>query len=388
MFRKVWPLVLAAVSLGINAYVIVGILPQIAGSLQTTVGAIGLGVTAFTGAYAVAGPTLSHRLSARSTKGTLLFSLGLFNLANLITTLAPSLTIFLGARVLAGAGAGILTAVATATAASLVHSQHRGKAMSSVTFGLSTGTVAGVPIGMLIGQQIGWRWTMGLVVAIGLVSMIALIFRSGTLPPIPSERGAEFRVLKSPHVLTGIAVAFIFGVTSLGLYTYLLPISQGRGLSSFSFAFIWIWGIGGVLGSLLAGRLIHGVGSHRLLPLIALALLASFSVIAFVPHPVWWMGAVLVWGACGWGSVPTLAHALTHTRHTSTTVIVAFQMAAIYLGSAVGSAFGSALLSHGTTAEALPVWAMGAQALAVILTFIVAALSQPETTKATQSTST
>lgn len=50
MIRKLWPLVIAAVSLGIDAYVLAGALPQIADSLTTTVAMIGLGVTAFTGA--------------------------------------------------------------------------------------------------------------------------------------------------------------------------------------------------------------------------------------------------------------------------------------------------------------------------------------------------
>ena len=208
MIRKVWPLVVAAVSLGIDAYVLAGVLPQIAESLATTVGGIGLGVTAFTGAYAVAGTTLSKRAGARSTKAGLLISLGVFNVANLITALSPNLGVFLGSRVLAGAGAGVLTALATAAAASLVSSDQRGRAMALVTFGLSTGTVAGVPIGMLIGEQIGWRWTMGLVVAVGVVSMAALAFRGGSMPPIPNRarlwrRSAEVtasRLRRGPRI--------------------------------------------------------------------------------------------------------------------------------------------------------------------------------------------
>lgn len=371
MIRKVWPLVVAAISLGIDAYVLAGVLPQIAGSLATTVGAIGLGVTAFTGAYAVAGTTLSRRAGARSTKGGLLISLGLFNLANLITALSPNLEIFLGSRVLAGAGAGILTAVATAAAASLVASEQRGRAMAMVTFGLSTGTVAGVPIGMLIGEQIGWRWTMGLVVLVGVVSMAALAFRGGAMPPIPNEPGSGVSVVKSPQVLTGIVLAFVFGVTSLGLYTYMLPMAGDRGLEAWGFALIWVWGIGGVAGSMLVGRPIDAFGSNRLLPILATALLASFIVIAFLPQPALWLIAILVWGATGWASVPTLQDALTRSRPEATTSIVAFQMAAMYLGSAVGSALGAALLGSGTNAGSLPLWAAGAQLAAVLLAITV-----------------
>ena len=45
MIARVWPLVVAAVALGIDAYVLAGVLPRIADSLTTTVAMIGLGVT-------------------------------------------------------------------------------------------------------------------------------------------------------------------------------------------------------------------------------------------------------------------------------------------------------------------------------------------------------
>ncbi|XKK39790.1 hypothetical protein HFP72_02675 [Nocardiopsis sp. ARC36] len=52
--------------------------------------AVGLGVTAFTGAYAFAGPLLSGPLVAGSTRRALVVALALFNLGNLVTALAPA----------------------------------------------------------------------------------------------------------------------------------------------------------------------------------------------------------------------------------------------------------------------------------------------------------
>ncbi|GAA1490952.1 MFS transporter [Brachybacterium sacelli] len=265
MIRKVWPLVVAAVALGIDAYVLAGILPQIADSLATTVAMIGLGVTAFTAAYAVAGPLLSGRLARGSTARALLLALGVFNLGNLITTIAPGVEVFLAARVIAGAGAGILTAVATATAAAMVSDQERGRAMAMVTFGLSTGTVAGVPLGMLIGQSAGWRWTMGLVVLIGVLSMAALAVRARTLPRLDAAASEPaFRVLRVGKTSVGIVAAFLLGVASLGLYTYLLPMAESVGLADWGFALVWAWGIGGVTGSTLVGKRPDSLGSHTL----------------------------------------------------------------------------------------------------------------------------
>ncbi|MDF2580523.1 MAG: Arabinose transporter, MFS-type, partial [Microbacterium sp.] len=226
MIRRVWPLVVAAVALGVDAYVLAGVLPQIATSLQTTVAAIGLGVATFTAAYAVAGPLL--RGAARA----LLWALGIFNAGNLATALAPGIEVFLASRVVAGAGAGVLTAIATATAAAMVEKHDRGRAMSMVTFGLSTGTVAGVPLGMVIGQSAGWRWTMGLVVAIGVLGMVALAARARRLPGlVTAAGGGAFRVLRSRRIAVGITAAFLLGTASLGLYTYLMPMAEAGGLA-------------------------------------------------------------------------------------------------------------------------------------------------------------
>ncbi|MFI9628896.1 MFS transporter [Streptomyces sp. NPDC052042] len=129
-------------------------------------------------------------------------------------------------------------------------------------------------------------------------------------------------------------------------------------------------------GSALVGRQIDVFGSRRLLPILATGLLASFVVIAFLPQPVAWLVAILVWGATGWASVPTLQDALTRSRPEATTFIVAFQMAAMYLGSAVGSALGTALLGSGAPAGSLPMWAVGAQVVAVVLALIVSTTSR------------
>lgn len=373
MIRKIWPLVIAAVSLGIDAYVLAGVLPDMADSLSTTAGAIGMGVTAFTAAYAAAGPFLSRRLAGRSTRTALLVALGAFNLGNLATALAPTLGIFLASRVVAGAGAGVLTAVATATAGALVADHERGRAMALVPFGLSAGTVAGVPLGMLIGEQVGWRGTMGFVVLIGALSMLALALRSGTLPQLPaSRRSDDGAVLRSPRVAFGIALSFVLGAASLGLYTYLLPMADENGLGGWGFALVWAWGIGGVLGSGLIGRPLDALGPRRLMPVVPAFLLASFLVVRLFDHPAAWLIATAVWGASGWISVPVLQQALTRDHTEQAMTVVAFQMAAMYLGSAAGSALGGALLSGGVAADALPGWAAlaaaGGLALAVLVT--------------------
>lgn len=376
MIRKVWPLTATTVSLGINAYVIAAILPQIAGSLHTTTATIGLGVTVFTASYAVAGPFFAGRIASQWPRQGLLWTLTLFNVATVVTALAMDTTMFLIGRALAGAAAGLLTPIAASAAAGLVDEQQRGKAMTAVTFGLSIGTVIGVPIGMLIGEHVGWRWSIALIAAVGTVSLTAIVPSMGW---VRAAGRRERTIIGFPfwaaQPVLGVIVSFGLGVTSLGLYTYLLPIASARGFSSMSFALIWAWGIGGVVATAIIGRPIDSVGSRVVLPVLVAGLLAAFVTLAFSSNLITWIVAVAVWGASGWATVPTLQDAMTRSRPERTAAIVSFQMAAMYLGSAAGSALGSAVLGSGLQPGALPRGAVAIGAGVLLLTVIVALLS-------------
>jgi len=104
MIGKLWPFALGSVALGLDAYVIAGLLPAIAGSLKASESSVGLGVAAFTGSYAIAGPILAGRAGQRS-KQSLTIALAVFMLANVGTAVAPSIVTFLAARAIAGAAA-------------------------------------------------------------------------------------------------------------------------------------------------------------------------------------------------------------------------------------------------------------------------------------------
>lgn len=395
---RLWPLVLSTVALGINSYVIAGILPSIAVSLRTSQGAVGLGVTAFTAAYALTAPWLPGLLTRTgTTRRALSTALTVFTAGSAITALSPSPRVFLVARAVAGVGAGALTALATGAAGAMMPGR-RDRAMATITLGLSLGTVAGVPVGMLIAGRVGWRAAMGLIVVLGLVALAALAARGAAIPDLPRparsarsarsnrpERTAEgardpripagrarIRRRTAPVLAGGVVLAFLLGVASLGLYTYLLPIAAGAGLSGLGFALVWAWGIGGVAGSWSAGRLLGRIPGRRLLPLPPALLSAAFLLLLLTRAPVAWLAASAVWGAAGWASVAVGQAAFTAVHRERSVQIVAWLMAAIYIGSAVGSALGADLLADRPATE-LPGWALIASGAATAAALILAA---------------
>ncbi|MFG2206837.1 MFS transporter [Streptomyces sp. NPDC048638] len=368
---KVWLLTLGAFTLGLDAYVMAGLLPVLADDIGTRVSLAGQLVTVFTLAYAISAPLVAGLLSGVRPRVLIIAALAVFALGNGATALAPSLGALLAARVVAGAGAGVYSALSTAAAAALAPDGRRGRALALVMGGMSAGTVLGVPIGVLLAEHTGWRATMWLVTGLGAVALgglVALLPQLPAGPAVPAR--ARLAAIADRTVAPIVTVSFLAAVASLGLYTYLAPVLAAAGGVDRVAPYLWAWGAGGVLGSVLAGPLVDRTGRARTLVGVVLAVIvaaqALLSALASAALP----GAVVAlvaWGAAGWALQVPQQHRLLALRADRGTVALALNSSALYLGSAVGSALGGLALASGTAAEALPWVAAGVAAAALVL---------------------
>ncbi|MEC4015095.1 MFS transporter [Streptomyces sp. H27-D2] len=371
--RKVLLLALGSFTLGLDAYVMAGLLPAIADDTGTAVALAGQLVTAFTLAYAVSAPLFAGLLSGRGPRAALIGALALFTVANALTALAPTFALLLLARVVAGAGAGLYSALSTAAASSMVPAERRGRALALVMGGMSTGTVLGVPLGVLLAEHTGWRATLWLVTALGAIALSGLAV---LLPPMPSMPRAaripareRLAVVADRAVAPVIAVSFFAAVASLGLYTYLAPVLESAGGVHEVSPYLWAWGVGGVLGSVLVGPLVDRGGRVLLLvgSVLALIALAQALLPALASVPLAAGLALVVWGAGGWALQVPQQHRLLALRPDRGPVVLALNNSALYLGSAVGSALGGLALAAGLAPYVLPWIAAGVAALGLLL---------------------
>lgn len=361
--RKVWLLTLGAFTLGLDAYVMAGLLPVLADDVGTTVSLAGQLVTVFTLAYAIAAPLVAGLLSGVPPRALLLLALAVFTLGNGLTALAPSLGTLLAARVVAGAGAGVYSALSTAAAAALVPAERRGRALALVMGGMSAGTVLGVPLGVLLAEHTGWRATLWLVTGLGAVALTGL---AALLPAVPAGPAVPVRerlaAITDRAVAPVVLVSFLAAIASLGLYTYLAPVLADAGGVGEVAPYLWAWGVGGVLGSVVAGPLVDRTGRVRMLVgvilVVILAAQALLPVLASVALPGA-VAALVAWGAAGWACQVPQQHRLLEVSGDRGTVALALNNSALYLGSAVGSALGGLALAAGLAPGALP-WAAAA----------------------------
>lgn len=369
MITKLWPYVLGSVVLGLDAYVIAGLLPTIATDLDATAGMVGIGVAGFTAAYAVVGPILAGA-AGRSASRSLFLALVVFVIANIGSAFAVSVGLFIFSRVVAGAAAGIFSPLSSSVAAASVPAERRGRALSLVLAGLACGTVFGVPVGLLVAHSMSWRWTFGLIAAVGLIATIGISMRgkSGIADvAAPSLRARLVTLTRGPNVVT-MLVTLLTGVSSLGLYTYFLPLLDGLGLSHHKMWLIWVWGIGGAVGALLVGRVVDAVPRPLLVTVFITALLAvTFALLGWNVSVVVSAMCVFAWGVLGWSSLAPQQHTLITANPADGTTAVAANASANYMGSALGASAGAVVIDAGVAGAGLAFIAVVPAVIACIL---------------------
>lgn len=369
--RRVFLLAIGTFALGLDAYVLTGLLPGIGSSFSTSIAAAGQVVTGFTLAYALGSPALSA-LSARvNRRAVLLIALGIFAAANLTSAAAPELWVLICSRVIAGAGAGLYAPSAAATAAGLVGDEQRGRALSIVLGGLTLATVAGVPVGLLLGVHVGWRFTLLLVAGLAIVAGagITVFLPAISAPPPPGLR-ARVAVLGDRYVLGRVAVMLVLGVANLGLYTYLSAIlhHSARITPGQLPLYLLVWGAGGAAGNTLIGWLLDKTGhpARLLTGMICLLTIALFLLPIAATGPAGVTVVLFAWGFAAWSLQVPLQYQLTTTVPEHAATAVALLASAVYLGSAIGSA-GNGILLAATNATTLPIAAAALALLALVL---------------------
>jgi len=367
--RRIAVLALGMFALGLDAYVVAGLLPGIGAAFQVEPGEAGQAVTVFTLAYALAAPVCATLLAGKPVRRILGLALAVFTIANMLSALAAGLLGLLLARALAGLAAGLYAPVAIASAATLVEPGRKGRALALTLGGMSTGTVIGVPAGLWIAERLGWQSALWMVTLLGAVATVAILAR---LPDIevaePPSWRARIALLTDTSVVATVAVTFLTAIASLGLYTYLAPLLDRAGLGNAAASYFWAWGIGGMVGSFSVGPVIDRTRDPRRVMAVilaaltlALALLPSLlgtPLISYLP--------LLVWGAMGWASQAPQQHALLHLRPDHGSVAVALNSSANYLGGAAGAALGGVVVTLAGI-SALPITAAAVAAAGLAL---------------------
>ncbi|GAB3159284.1 MFS transporter [Amycolatopsis sp. NPDC004378] len=343
-------LAISAFGIGTTEFVIMGLLPEVAGDFGVSIPSAGLLISGYALGVVVGAPLLTALASRVPRKTVLVALMGLFIAGNVLSALAPGYGLLMTGRVVAALSHGAFFGVGSVVAASLVAPAKQASAIALMFTGLTVANVLGVPAGTALGQAFGWRSTFWVVSALGVVGAIGILALVPHQEPGPDAglRG-ELAVFRRPQVWLALAMTALGFAGVFASFTYIAPMmTEVAGFSSGAVTWLLVlFGAGLFAGNLLGGR----AADRRLMPslyviLAALALVLVafvFTAHAKVPAAI----TIALFGAAGFATVPPLQARVMAKAEGAPALASAANIAAFNLGNAGGAWLGGQAIGAG-----------------------------------------
>jgi DHA1 family putative efflux transporter-like MFS transporter len=375
---KVYVLALISFLVGTSEYIISGILDRIAETLGISVAAAGQLITVFSLAYAIGTPFLMALTAKLDRRKLLLYSLGLFIAANLLTFILPGFGLFIAARIVMALGAGMVVVTALSIAAKIAPPGKQASSIATVTMGFTASLIIGVPLGRMVSTAFGWK---AVFLAIAIVGVLAMLVIAAVIPRMQGDKPVplikQFALLKKPQVLVALAITFFWlGGYSLA-YTYISPflLEVTHLNDSLLSTALFVFGIASLVGSKVGGYsadkrgIMFTLVSGMLLHVISLILLslAGQSVIAV-------FAILILWSFAAWSSGPTQQFNLVSLVPESSGVMLSLNQSTMQLSMAVGAGVGGLIVNHVSLASITWFGALGVL-IAIIATFVLSGMA-------------
>ncbi len=339
-------LTLGAFAIGMTEFIIMGLLPEVAESLQVSIPLAGLLITGYALGVAIGAPIITVATHRMKRKQLLLFLMILFIAGNALAALAPNYGILMVARILAALTHGSFFGVGSVIAAELVPKEKRAGAIAIMFTGLTLANILGVPIGTFIGQAYGWRSTFWTITWIGLIAWIGIAILVPKVKASPSSLRQELGVLRHPAVHVALLMT-VFGFGGVfTAFTYISPILidiTKFSPSSVSYILV-LFGAGITIGNIIGGKL----ADRKLMPsligilLVLAVVLAVFTITDQYKVPA--LITIFILGIAAFGTVPGLQLHMLNTAKEAPTLASTLNIAAFNLGNALGAYIGGLVI--------------------------------------------
>jgi predicted MFS family arabinose efflux permease len=347
-----------------------GLLPQIAGGLDTGEGTVGLLISAYAlGTVIATVPAITLTRGVRRRPLLAVALTGLI-LANLVTAVAPTVAVALVARFIAGAFSGTIWGMLAAYGRRISPEKHAGRSLAIVSAGAPVGFAFGTPLGSWIGTTLDWRWSFGGLSILGAIVLILVLTVVADAAPAPAtSRLPLSRVIRIPGVAMILAVIATWMIAHNTLYTYIAPYLRTGGSGLGVDLTLLVYGISSIGGIIVTGALLD----RHPRPLLhgSLAVFVGVGVVLLVGHasaPAVLIAAVF-WGLTFGGAAAQLQAALTTAGGDNADVANSFLPVAFNVAIFAAGIVGAGLL---TVADGLilPSMLIIFGAIALALTFI------------------
>lgn len=261
MTLKEWlPLIGMTVSaflVNTSEFMPIGLLTDISKDFNITAAQAGVMITAYSWTVTLLSLPLMLLACKIKPKKLLLGTLTVFAVCQVLSVISIGFPFLVVSRIGVACAHSIFWSIASPFAVRVVAKENQAKALSAIVTGTAFAMVLGMPLGRMIGLQIGWRMTF---LCVGIISMIVIAYLLFVFPKI--ENSESFSVSQLPELFKNSNLMIIYMITFLfatGYYTaysYVEPFLQK--IAGFSSNLVTItlmlFGIAGLLGSYLFSK--------------------------------------------------------------------------------------------------------------------------------------
>ncbi|MFT3823018.1 MAG: MFS transporter [Chitinophagaceae bacterium] len=280
-------LTLGGFSIGMAEFMMMGVLPDVASTLNVTIPQAGHLITAYAVGVIIGAPLMVGLAGNFPPKKVLMTLMLLFGAFNGIFAIAPNYELLLVARLFSGLPHGAFFGMGAVVASRLAEPGREARAVSVMFAGLTIANIAGVPIGTFIGHNLSWRVSFAI---IAIVAWLAALSIKKWMPAL--KPGSNARFIDSLKVFGKAELWLIIGISAIGTgglfawISYIAPLmTKIAGFSPNSMTVIMIIaGVGMAVGNFMGGRLADKYSPLKTTSLLLLAMIASLLIITVVNY--------------------------------------------------------------------------------------------------------
>ncbi|CDF82261.1 Inner membrane transport protein ydhP [Pseudomonas knackmussii B13] len=362
-------LALSAFAIGTTEFVIMGLLPDVAGDLGVSIPTAGWLVSGYAFGVAIGAPIMALLTAKLPRKRALLMLMGVFILGNLLCAVAAGYDMLMLARIVTSLCHGAFFGIGSVVAASLVPANRKASAVALMFTGLTLANVLGVPLGTALGQAAGWRSTFWVVTGLGVLALIGL-WR--VLPAGHDEEAVDLRqeaaALRSGSLWLALGTTVLFSAAVFALFTYVAPLlGDVTGVSPRGVTWTLVLiGLGLTFGNILGGRLADWRLGTTLAGVFAAMAVVS-AVLSWTSHSLLAAEITLfIWAAAAFAAVPALQVNVVRVGQAAPNLVATLNIGAFNVGNAVGAWVGGSVIDHGLGLTRVPLAAAVLAVLALI----------------------
>lgn len=367
-------LALGGFGIGLTEFVIMGLLPEVAADFAVSEATAGHLISGYALAVAIGAIVVTAAVTRFDRKRVLLGLMVLFIVGNLMSALAGTYEVMLGGRIIAAVCHGAFFGIGSVVAADLVPENKRASAIAMMFSGLTIANVLGVPLGTLLGQQLGWRSTFWAITAIGVITMVGIAV---LVPDIKRDNYAglrsEFGAFRHPQVWLSAAITILGFGGMFGAFTYIaFTLTEVSGFATSSVPWLLtLFGLGLLVGNTFGAKAADRALTATLIWILVLLTVILVGFAATAQYKGATIVALFLMGVFGFAAVPGLQMRIMNYAPDAPTLASGANIAGFNLGNALGAWLGGLTISAGFGYTS-PIW-MGAIVTVVGLAVLLCA---------------